>query len=105
MAHAVDLVPGGFLARLVNARTATVNSLHAQAIDRLAPGLVVEAVSPEDGIVEAVRVEGAHSFALGIQWHPEWHIANDALSRAIFAAFGDAARARALRRNSVTGAA
>ena len=105
MAHSVDLVAGGFLARLVNARTATVNSLHAQAIDRLAPDLVVEAVSPEDGIIEAVRVANARSFALGIQWHPEWHIAHDALSRAIFAAFGDAARARALRRGSVSGAA
>jgi putative glutamine amidotransferase len=105
MAHTVDLVPGGLLARLVNATTATVNSLHAQAIDRLAPDLAVEAVSSDDGIIEAVRVTNARSFALGIQWHPEWHIAQDALSRAIFAAFGDAVRARALRRGTVTGAA
>jgi len=100
MAHTVDLAAGGFLARLANATSATVNSLHAQAIDRLAPDLVVEAVSPEDGIIEAVRVAHARSFALGVQWHPEWHIARDALSRAIFAAFGDAARARALRRGA-----
>ncbi len=105
MVHNVDLVAGGFLARLVNASAATVNSLHAQAIDRLAPDLIVEAVSPEDGIIEAVRVANARSFALGIQWHPEWHIAHDALSRAIFAAFGDAARARALRRTAASGVA
>ena len=34
-----------------------VNSLHAQAIDQVAPGLVVEAVAP-DGTIEAVRVAG-----------------------------------------------
>jgi putative glutamine amidotransferase len=105
MAHTIDIAAGGVLSRLANADSATVNSLHAQAIDRLAPGLVVEAVSPEDGVIEAVSVAGARSFALGVQWHPEWHIARDALSRAIFAAFGDAARARALRRAAAVGAA
>ncbi len=98
-AHTVRLAPGGLLGRLAGAGEATVNSLHAQAIDRLAPGLAVEATSP-DGIVEAVRVMAAKTFALGVQWHPEWHIANDPLARAIFAAFGDAARARALRRTA-----
>lgn len=100
MAHTVELEPGSLLARLAGARRATVNSLHAQAIDRVAPGLAVEAISTEDGVIEAVRVSGAASFALGVQWHPEWHIATDALSRAIFAAFGDAARARAARRSA-----
>lgn len=104
MAHTVELEPGGLLARLAGgACRATVNSLHAQAIDRVAPTLAVEAVSTEDGIVEAVRVTGAASFALGVQWHPEWHIATDALSRAIFASFGDAARARAARRSAAGG--
>lgn len=98
-AHTVQLAPGGVLGRLAGADEATVNSLHAQAIDRLAPGLAVEATAP-DGIVEAVRVTAAKAFALGVQWHPEWHLAKDALSRAIFSAFGDAARARALRRTA-----
>ena len=97
--HSVRLMPGGLLARLAGAVEARVNSLHAQAIDRLAPGLAVEATAP-DGVIEAVRLaDGPDArpavFALGVQWHPEWHIANDRLSRAIFAAFGDAARARA----------
>ncbi len=97
--HAVRLSPGGLLARLAGTGEATVNSLHAQAIDRVAPGFVVEATAP-DGVIEAVRLAdgcggNAAAFALGVQWHPEWHIANDRLSREIFAAFGDAARARA----------
>lgn len=96
-AHAVALTPGGVLSRLAGAHSATVNSLHAQAIDRLADGLSIEATAP-DGVIEAVRVTAAHGFAIGVQWHPEWHIASDTLSRALFAAFGDAARARAARR-------
>ncbi|MBI3453701.1 MAG: gamma-glutamyl-gamma-aminobutyrate hydrolase family protein [Rhodospirillales bacterium] len=96
-AHPVDLVPGGLLARLAGTQRVEVNSLHSQAIDRSAPGLIVEAMSA-DGVIEAVRVDGARSFALGVQWHPEWSLTTNGLSRAIFGAFGDAARARALCR-------
>ena len=71
-----------------------VNSLHGQAIDRPAEGLVVEAVAP-DGTIEAVRVASAPGWAFGVQFHPEWHFATDAPSRAIFAAFGAACRAYA----------
>lgn len=91
-AHAVRLT--GFMAELAGAAESTVNSLHAQAIDRPAPGLVVEAVAT-DGVIEAVRVAGTPAFALGVQWHPEWSVASDRLSGAIFARFGDAARAHA----------
>jgi putative glutamine amidotransferase len=98
-AHTVELAPGGALERLAGARRATVNSLHAQAIDRAAPGLAVEATATEDGVIEAVCVTAAKSFAIGVQWHPEWHIATDTLARALFTAFGDAARERVARRN------
>jgi putative glutamine amidotransferase len=81
----------GQLARLIGAETVVVNSLHEQAIDRVADGLEVEAVA-EDGTVEAVRVRDAKGFAFGVQFHPEWHWAIDRASRAIFEAFGDACR-------------
>lgn len=98
--HIVRLRPGGLLHRLLDgADTALVNSLHGQGIDSLAPGLVVEAVA-EDGTIEAVRVEGAHTFALGVQWHPEWRVLEDPLSRRLFAAFGAAVRARCRARAS-----
>lgn len=97
-AHTVELTSGGMLARLAGQQKVQVNSLHAQAIDRIAPGLAIEAVSSDDGVIEAVRVTAAKSLALGVQWHPEWHIATDTLSRAIFSRFGDAARLRAARR-------
>lgn len=94
-AHSVRL--SGLLAELAGASESQVNSLHAQAIDRLAPGLTVEALSP-DSVIEAVRVDAAPGFALGVQWHPEWSVASDRLSGAIFARFGDAARDRAARK-------
>ncbi|MBL8701812.1 MAG: gamma-glutamyl-gamma-aminobutyrate hydrolase family protein [Alphaproteobacteria bacterium] len=96
--HDVTLTASGQLAALVDgASRARVNSLHSQAIDRLAPGLAIEAVAP-DGTIEAVRVTGARRFAIGVQWHPEWMIATDALARSLFHGFGEAARDRARRR-------
>ena len=74
----------------------SVNSLHRQAISKLAPRLAVEAVA-DDGTVEAVSVIDAPGFALGVQWHPEYWVGNDVISDKIFAAFGDAVRARHAR--------
>jgi putative glutamine amidotransferase len=96
----VRLVPGGALARLAGgARTLEVNSLHGQGIDRLGQGLVVEATAP-DGVIEGVRVAAAPAFAVGVQWHPEWRVLDDPFSRSLFAAFGDACRARAAARGA-----
>jgi putative glutamine amidotransferase len=90
-AHGVAFTSGGLLHRLAVAPTATVNSLHHQGIDRLAPGLAVEAVAP-DGTIEAVRRVNGPGFALGVQWHPEADWRCDPISRRIFEAFGDAVR-------------
>jgi putative glutamine amidotransferase len=79
----------GEFATLLKCRNISVNSLHEQALDRLAPGLLVEGVA-EDGTIEVVRVAEARSFAFGVQFHPEWHVRDDAPSRAIFTAFGAA---------------
>jgi len=95
--HLVRLTPGGLIARLAGAAEIMVNSLHAQAIDRLADGLVVEGVA-EDGTIEAVRVKDAPAFALGVQWHPEARLDACAVSRGLFEVFRDAARAHAVRR-------
>jgi putative glutamine amidotransferase len=100
--HPVALSAGGYLRSLLadRPREVMVNSLHAQGIDRLAPGLAVEAVAP-DGLVEAVRVERASAFAVGVQWHPEHPRALDwPLSRAMFREFGRAVAERAALRRS-----
>jgi putative glutamine amidotransferase len=74
-AHPIALTQGGMLQALLDgAREIRVNSLHGQAIDRLAPGLVVEATAA-DGTIEAVSVVDAPAFALAVQWHPEWRVA------------------------------
>ena len=88
-AHAIAIAPSGVLARLSGLREAMVNSLHHQGVDRLAPGLMVEATAP-DGQIEAVSLPGTKAFLLGVQWHPEWAFAQNPLSRAIFAGFGAA---------------
>ena len=86
-AHPVTIMPGGMLARLLNQSEIAVNSLHHQGIDRLAPGLAIEATAP-DGQIEAVSL--GHGFVLGTQWHPEWRWAENPVSRALFSAFGAA---------------
>ena len=86
-AHEVTINPDGVLAALSGMTRAMVNSLHHQGVDRLAPPLRIEATAP-DGQIEAVSMPAAKTFLLGVQWHPEWKMAADPLSRAIFAGFG-----------------
>jgi putative glutamine amidotransferase len=109
-AHAVRVAPDGMLARIWNeaglpwlAEGVAVNSLHNQGVKRLAPRLVAEAWAP-DGTIEAVRVPDAPGFVLGVQWHPEYDWEVDALSRALFEAFGAAAATWAAGERPVVGA-
>ena len=97
-AHVVRVSPGGWLRRLAGTDQIAVNSLHNQGIDRLAPGLAVEATAP-DGTIEAVRVVSTpvgpvRGFAAGVQWHPEYDFETDIVSRRIFEDFGRAIRSR-----------
>lgn len=101
-AHDVYLEPGSRLAALAgHAETVRVNSLHGQGVRELGRGLVVEARAP-DGLIEAFRVEAATTFALAVQWHPEWQVMAQPFSQALFAAFGAAARERAARSGAPT---
>lgn len=92
-AHEVVLEPGGILQRLAGTDRIQVNSLHGQGVRELGKGLTVEARAP-DGVIEAFRVQAAHSFALAVQWHPEWRAGSNPFSRALFAEFGAACRAQ-----------
>lgn len=89
--HKVTFVEGGSFAAIAGSREIQVNSLHWQAIDQTAPGLVVEGLA-DDGTVEAVRVQNTSSFALGVQWHPEYKALGNDFSTRLFQAFGAAAR-------------
>lgn len=91
-AHRVRIARGGKLeAILGGASEIMVNSLHGQSVDRLAEGLVPEAVA-DDGVVEAFTLSGATGFTLAVQWHPEWRITANPDSMKMFNAFGLACR-------------
>ncbi len=95
-AHAVRIEPGTRLAALLPEEEATepkVNSSHHQAIREAGDNLRVAAVSPEDGVVEAVELRSAEHFVVAVQWHPERTYNGSAFSRAIFGAFVRAAEA------------
>ncbi len=90
-AHPVEIRAGSRLAGLMaetdSAREddqAQVNSSHHQAIRVPGDQLRVSAVSPGDGVIEAVELDSAEHFVLGVQWHPERTWAESTLSRAIF---------------------
>lgn len=89
--HSIKVKEGSCLAAILGDGEAQVNSLHRQAISRLAPRLAVEAVA-EDGTIEAVSVIDAPGFAIGVQWHPEYWVGSDDVSDRIFGAFGQAVR-------------
>jgi putative glutamine amidotransferase len=71
--HEITLAPSGFLSDAYGGpRTARVTSVHHQGIKRLGRDLLVEAVSVDDQMVEAIRLGGHDAFVLGVQWHPEF---------------------------------
>ena len=70
--HEMRILKDTWLARLYpQVQTTRINTIHHQAVKGLGEGLVVEAMSEPDGVVEAIRWEG-HSFVVGVQWHPEF---------------------------------
>ena len=88
-AHHVQFEDGGLLHQITGEKKVLVNSLHSQGIEALGNGLTVEAVA-DDGLVEAFTIDSAKSFALAVQWHPEWQVVENPVSLAIFRALGQA---------------
>ena len=97
ISHALHVQPGGVLEQLGLPPQIEVNSVHGQGVERLGKGLRIEALAP-DGLIEAFSVEGAQSFALGVQWHPEWKVHEHPYYLALFEGFARACRERAGRR-------
>lgn len=86
--HTVTVRRGTLLSRILGQDTVLVNSQHHQAVDRVAPGFTLAALS-EDGIVEAIEKPDAR-FCLGVQWHPEWLSNADPAMQGLFDAFVNA---------------
>lgn len=88
-AHPVRIASGSRLESLVPpiGLPVLVNSSHHQALKVAGDNLRVTATSPADGVIEAVELNAADHFVVGVQWHPERTYANSAFSRSIFGAF------------------
>lgn len=75
--HDIEIDKGGWLSNLYGGITkAKINSVHHQAIKDLGKGLVAEAHSHSDRIVEAIRADGP-DYVIGVQWHPEFQDPKD----------------------------
>jgi putative glutamine amidotransferase len=96
-AHPVVLPEGARLGQMVGETEFLVNSSHHQAVQRPGDSLKVVAVSPRDGVIEAVEGSDLGQFVVGVQWHPERTFEQSAASRALFRGFLEAARSRSSR--------
>lgn len=87
--HPVTITPESRLARAIGATEISVNSLHHQAVARVAPCLKATAYS-SDGIVEGIETEDDW-WVLAVQWHPEeMDRTEEAWDRGLFRAFARA---------------
>jgi putative glutamine amidotransferase len=89
-AHLVEMLADTRLDEALGEQRLDVNSFHHQAIRDLAPGLVVNARTP-DGVIEGIEGEG-DGWLVGVQWHPEEFWADaDAPEAGLFRALVEAA--------------
>lgn len=82
--HTVE-IKGSILKRIFKREEILVNSFHHQAIENIAPGFLIEAVS-KDGIIEAISKHD-RDFFVGVQWHPELMWRQDILQFGLFKEF------------------
>ena len=91
LAHPIDIRSESLLSQALGLQQVQVNSLHHQAVRRLADGLAPTAFA-SDGVIEALELPG-YPFGLAVQWHPEW-LREHLCMRALFRAFVEAAEAQ-----------
>ncbi|HYD98506.1 MAG TPA: gamma-glutamyl-gamma-aminobutyrate hydrolase family protein, partial [Alphaproteobacteria bacterium] len=93
--------PDSRLFGILGERECRVNALHHQSVDRLGEGVRVAARDCY-GIVQAIEVP-AHSYMLGVQWHPEFLVADRGQQR-LFHALVAACRGEPLPQAAVPAA-
>jgi putative glutamine amidotransferase len=89
--HEIEIGPCSYLDASLGAHRLMVNSLHHQAVDRVAPELRVSALAP-DGMIEGLEAPGAR-FIVAVQFHPEEMTSDSAEARRLFESFVAAASA------------
>lgn len=90
LAHTIDVEATSELGRAAGEHQIKVNSLHHQAVEELAPGLV-QTARGDDGTVEAL--ESADGLISAVQCHPEELTGDAPWARNLFARFVNRARA------------
>ena len=88
--HSVAIEHGTLLHNIINEENMMVDSMHHQAIKKLAPSLQCAAKSKDD-LVECAFMPGKR-FLMGVQWHPEWMFQPNSDSEKLFSAFVNAAK-------------
>lgn len=84
--HWVTISTDSKLYQIVCSDRIRVNSLHHQAIDRIANDLRIVAKA-SDGLVEAVEYSHPTTFTIGVQWHPESMATTNEAMNNLFAEF------------------
>lgn len=87
--HDVTIAENSPFINLFGSNVVRTNTLHGQGIDSAGERILIEGRAP-DGTPELIRVENAKSFAVGVQWHPEYNADQDPVSVKLFQAFGKA---------------
>ena len=87
--HPVSIVSGTKLREIAGVESWDVNSRHHQGAGNVGAGLIVSAVDPADGVIEALERPDKR-FVIAVQWHPEDQTAMDERQRKLFQAFREA---------------
>jgi putative glutamine amidotransferase len=75
--HELKFEEGSLLSKLYpGTEKAKINTVHHQGLKALGKNLIIEAKSPKDGVIEAIRYTG-NNFAFAVQWHPEFQDPKD----------------------------
>ena len=88
--HIINIRKNSLLESFTGQKKCIVNSLHGQGINKLGKGLTVEALS-EDGLIEAISINGYEAFGIGVQWHAEFHPerSDNYINKILFKKFGE----------------
>ncbi len=95
LAHPIAVEPDARLADLLGATHVQVNSLHHQAVEKVAPGFLITARAP-DGVIEGLE-RPDHPFAVSVQFHPEELVPGHEASERLLRHFVAEAAARSTR--------
>ena len=88
--HNVMLAKPGRLAEICGIGQWNVNSYHCQAVEKMPKELAVSAIC-DDGIIEAVEARDK-KFFVGVQFHPELLVPDDAAAVKLIKKFIESAK-------------